>query len=117
MDLTRRKFGFLLGVGPATLSAAMAASRQGVVERRVYQNSGAVPPASLLGRCGMTVVRYEETPVDVELALFFPSREERVRAWDRFNSDAAWCALREGREVREVRLVGMTIDTASIANE
>jgi hypothetical protein len=111
MDLTRRQFGILLGISPAALSPAMAAaSRDRIVERRVYESAGAAPPASVLRRCGITVVRYEETPAHVELVMHFPSLEERVRGWDGFNSDPEWCALREGREVR---LVGMAIDAAS----
>jgi len=115
MDVTRRHFGRMLGgtmLGGMTLSVATLLlpptfatpatpiSTDTVVELRVYDRAGAVPPVSILRRCGIRPVSFEKTGSDVELTFSFRSLAERVRAWDRFNSDPEWCALREGREVR-----------------
>jgi hypothetical protein len=79
---------------------APSTSTDAVVERRVYGRAGAVPPVSILRRCGMKRVASENAGSDVVLTVSFRSLAERVRAWDRFNSDPEWSALRESREVR-----------------
>ena len=102
MDLTRRQFGKLLGIAPAVISpvAAFTARLEGIIERRVYDRAGAVPPEEILRRCGVHLLARENAGTDVALTIAFPSFAERVRAWDRFNSDPAWCALRTNRAVR-----------------
>ncbi len=105
MDVTRRHFGRTLGVAPLLLRPAFATpatstSTDAVIERRVYDRAGAVPPVSILRRCGLRLVSSENAGGDVVLTISFHSLADRVRAWDRFNSDPEWCALRESREVR-----------------
>jgi hypothetical protein len=105
MDVTRRHFGRTLSVAPLLLRPAFATSAtstntDAVVERRVYDRAGAVPQVSILRRHGIRLVSFENTGSDVVLTVSFRSLAARVRAWDRFNSDPEWCALRESREVR-----------------
>jgi len=103
MQITRRQFAIVSGISTGMARAAAAGGKEyarATVERRVYDRAGAVPPVSALQRCGMTHVRCRDRGTNVELAIVFRSFAERACAWDRFNSDPEWCALRESREVR-----------------
>ena len=73
--------------------------RRIVVERRVYDRAGAVPPASLLRRCGIHSFHRHDRLSRVTFLMRFASPTERVHAWDRFNTDPEWCALRESGPV------------------
>jgi hypothetical protein len=110
MHVTRRYFGRMLsGLSGMTLSIAPLLLRpasatptgaDAVVERRVYDRAGAVPPASVMRKCGIRLVASENAGTTVVLTVSFRSLAERACVWDRFNSDPEWCALREAREVR-----------------
>lgn len=118
MDGSRRQFVFVLaGAAAARRTFAQGrakrsidAERRTIVERRVYDRSGVVPPASVLRRCGLDRFhRHDEPPSatlksgtlsPVTFLMLFASLEERARAWDRFNTDPEWCRLRESGPVR-----------------
>jgi hypothetical protein len=59
-----------------------------------------VPPASALRKCGIERFDRHEDGRHVEFRIPFDSLAERTRAWDRFNSDPEWCALRAAGDVR-----------------
>jgi hypothetical protein len=97
-----------LGISPLLRLRATAAPSalrsvfegQAVIERRVYDRRGAVPPVRVMRRCGIALLSSENAGTEVVLKISFPSLAERTCAWDRFNSDPEWCALRATRAVR-----------------
>ncbi len=86
--MNRREF--LAVTGAATLIRSSE-----VYERRVYLPGSVLPPLRVLKRNGITLVRRTGN----EYTFQFTSLEERIRAWDCFNSDPDWCALRERGQV------------------
>jgi hypothetical protein len=71
-----------------------------MVERRVYHRAGVVPPESVLRKCGLDRFHRHDGLKHVTFLMRFGSPAERTRAWDRFNADPEWCALRESGYVR-----------------
>ncbi len=75
-------------------------SPQKIVEQRIYSAESVMPPRSLLERHGVLVEAIRKDAGRVEYVMRFDSLEARARAWDGFNSDAEWAALRQTGEVR-----------------
>jgi hypothetical protein len=50
-------------------------------------------------RCGLERFERHEDERHVEFRISFNSLAERTRAWDRFNSDPEWRALRSDGDV------------------
>ena len=114
MRLSRRTL--VLGLAGTTL-AGQAATKERVSERRVYSAVGSVerrvysagsvlPAREVLDRNGIRVVSVRHTQRGTEYLIPFDSLESRCKAWDRFNSDPAWCAIRDAGNValKEIRL-------------
>jgi hypothetical protein len=92
MRITRREFAY--GIA-GTAVAATAAPAPLISERRVYAPGSVLPPLEILWRHGIQ-------PVSVtggEYLIPFASLEARARAWDRFNTDDVWCAMRDAGSV------------------
>ena len=104
MKITRRQFAVLGVAAPAGFLSANSRETSGasgqVFERRVYARSGVIPPSSVLRRAGMARFDRHEDERHVEFWIPFDSLGERTRAWDRFNCDPEWCALRARGDVR-----------------
>ena len=92
MRITRREFAY--GVAGAAL-AATAAESPLLYERRVYAEGSTLPPPEILSRHGIRPVSVKGT----EYLIPFASLEARTRAWDRFNTDDVWCAMRDAGSV------------------
>ena len=86
MGMTRR--GFAYGIAGTALAATSALH---VRERRVYASGSILPPPEILSRHGIELLSIKGT----EYLISFASFEARARAWDRFNTDDAWCAMRD----------------------
>lgn len=85
MRITRREFAY--GIA----GTALAAAPPPIQERRVYAQGSTLPPLEILSRHGIR-------PLSVrggEYLIPFVSLEARTRAWDRFNTDEDWCAMRD----------------------
>ena len=93
MRITRREFAY--GIAGTAL-AATAAPRQLIYERRVYAVGSILPPPEILSRHGIR----PESVKGTEYLIPFASLEARARAWDRFNTDDVWCAMRDAGSVR-----------------
>jgi hypothetical protein len=109
VKVTRRQFAGFIGVATAACGSGageIEATGGGVreigtlVEQRVYDCAGVVPPDSVLRRCGIAKFERHAGERHVEYRIEFDSLAERTRAWDRFNCDPEWCALRAGGDVR-----------------
>src|SRR4051812_24646952 len=99
MRITRREFAY----GIAGTAIAVAASQTSpILERRVYARGSVLPPPGILERHGIRPVSVNGT----EYWIAFASLEARTRAWDRFNTDDDWCAMRDAGSVRmeEIRV-------------
>jgi len=92
MRITRREFAY--GVA-GTAVAAAAAQRPLIYERRVYAPGSTLPPPEMLSRHGIRPVSVKGT----EYLISFASFEVRTHAWDRFNTDDVWCAMRDAGSV------------------
>ena len=92
MRITRREFAY--GVAGTAL-AATAAESPPLYERRVYAEGSTLPPPEILSRHGIRPVSVKGT----EYLIPFASLEARTRAWDRFNTDDVWCAMRDAGSV------------------
>lgn len=77
-----------------------------IVERRTYSPHSLLPSRELLLRIGMKGLAIRRTSLGVEYELRFDSLAARARAWDSFNTDPQWCAL---REQRSIELLGISI--------
>jgi hypothetical protein len=91
MRITRREFAY--GIAGTALAATSVQSL--IRERRVYATGSTLPPPEILRRHGIR-------PVSVkggEYIIPFDSLEARTRAWDRFNTDDVWCAMRDAGSV------------------
>jgi hypothetical protein len=84
------------------------ASGAGIVEQRVYAPHSALPPLVLLHRHGIHPQSVRHTTLGTEYRIPFASPESRCAAWDRFNSDPAWCALR-GQGNVQLREIAVTV--------
>ena len=96
MRLSRRTLVF----GLAATSLAGQATKECVWERRVYAAGSDVPPPAVLRRNGIHVESIRHTQRGAEYLIAFDSLASRSRAWDRFNTDPAWCAIRGQGNVR-----------------
>ena len=92
MRITRREFAY--GIAGTAL-AATAARLPLIYERRVYASGSILPPPEILTRHGIRPVSVKGT----EYLITFASLEERTRAWDHFNNDESWCAMRDAGKV------------------
>jgi hypothetical protein len=94
--ISRRAFA----CGVAGIVAAVDAFETPVInEWRVYAVSSAVPPLEILSRNGILPVSVKPTQDGTAYLFAFESLEARVKAWDRFNADQGWCAIRDARDV------------------
>lgn len=115
MRISRRQFGCgLAGVaslatGVAALGCATARPR-GVAERRIYAPGSALPPPEILHRNGILTGSISGTEDGTVYVLAFDTLEARIKAWDRFNADEDWCAI---RDTGAVALQEIRVDAAS----
>ena len=103
MRISRRAFA----CGLAGIAAAADAFKTPVInERRVYAPGSAVPPLEILHRNGILPLSIKQTQYGTAYLFAFGSLEARVKAWDRFNADDAWCAIRDAGNValKEIRV-------------
>ena len=102
MRVTRRAFA--LGLTAAAVAAGAGRKDTGasppIVERRVYERESVMPSRRLLARNRIRPVSIRPTAQGIEYHVSFPSLEARARAWDLFNCDPEWCALRATGNVR-----------------
>jgi hypothetical protein len=109
MRISRRQFACGIA-GVAALGTA--ASRLPVVvirriaERRIYALDSVLPPLDVLQRNGIHPVSVKRQQNGTVYGISFASLEARVKAWDRFNADPDWCALRDTGPIalREVQV-------------
>jgi hypothetical protein len=92
MRITRREFAY--GIA-ATALAVSAAQPEQIYERRVYVSGSSLPPLEILRRHGIRPSSVKGS----EYLIPFASLEARARAWDRFNTDDDWCAMRDAGSV------------------
>ena len=92
MRITRREFAY--GIAGTAL-AVTAAEPPRIYERRVYAPNSILPPPEILSRHGIR----PESVKGTEYLIPFASLEARARAWDRFNADDDWCAMRDSGNV------------------
>jgi hypothetical protein len=91
MRLSRREFAYAV----AGTAVAATTAQPLIYERRVYAPGSILPPAEILRRHGIR----PESIQGSEYLIPFPSLEARTRAWDRFNTDEDWGAIRDAGEV------------------
>ena len=96
MRISRRSFAWdLTGV----VATAAAFDPPIITERRVYAPGSVLPPPEILSRNGIQVMSVEQTQSGAAYLILFDSLEARVKAWDRFNADNAWCPIRDAGHV------------------
>jgi len=88
MRLTRREF--TCGIAGIAF-AATAGEPPLIYERRVYAPGSTLPPPEILNRHGISPLSVKGS----EYLIPFASLEARTLAWDRFNTDDVWCAMRD----------------------
>jgi hypothetical protein len=94
MRISRRAFACgVAGIAAAAFEAPV------INERRVYAPGSTKPPLEILRRNGILPVSVKQTQDGTVYLIAFKSPEARVRAWDRFNADDAWCAIRDAGTV------------------
>ena len=91
MRITRREFAY--GIAGTALAATLAPPP--IHERRVYAEGSILPPPEILRRHGIRPASIK----GAEYLIPFASLEARTRAWDRFNTDDVWCAMRDAGSV------------------
>jgi len=90
--ISRRQFaGGIAGVA----ALGSAATLPLLVERRVYGHGSALPPLDILRRHGIDPMSVTRQHDGTAYSILFDTLEARVKAWDRFNADEAWCAIRD----------------------
>jgi hypothetical protein len=104
MRISRRQFAY--GIAGAAALGCPTALPSGVVERRIYARGSALPSPEILRRNGIRVRSIARTEDGTVYLIAFDTLEARIKAWDRFNADEAWCAIRdEGRvALQEIRV-------------
>jgi len=104
MRISRRQFACGIA-GVAALGSATART-QAIIERRTYAFGSVLPPREVLRRHGIHPVAVKGQQDGITYSISFASVEARVQAWDRFNADPDWCALRDGGRValQEIRV-------------
>jgi hypothetical protein len=103
MRISRRAFACgLTGIA----AAPVAFDRPIITELRVYAPGSVLPPAEMLSRNGIQVVSIKQTQRGTVYLILFDSLEARVNAWDRFNADEDWGAIRDAGHValNEIRV-------------
>ena len=108
MRISRRQFACGIA-GVAALGSATArpsAVDRNIVERRIYAAGSVLPPLEVLQRHGIHPVSVQREQNGAVYLLPFTSIEARVKAWDRFNADDEWRALRDAGTIalREVQI-------------
>jgi hypothetical protein len=109
MRINRRQFACgiagVAALGSAAGRPPVAVDRR-IAERRIYASESVLPPRELLERSGIHPVSVKRQQNDTAYVISFASVEARVKAWDRFNADPEWCALRDTGPValREVQV-------------
>jgi hypothetical protein len=93
MRISRRQFAYGLA-GVAAAVSAVSTTRDGLCERRVYAPGSLLPPREVLQRHGIHA-SLERQRGGTVYSISFASAEARVKAWDRFNADEDWCAIRD----------------------
>ncbi len=68
-------------------------------ERRVYAPGSALPPRNILDRYGLRPESVQQTQDGTAYVIPFASPEARVTAWDLFNADEEWRAIRDSSSV------------------
>ena len=103
--MSRRQFAYGLAGVAAAVSTANATG-SGLYERRVYAPGSVLPPKEVLQRHGIHLVSVKRQQNGTAYLISFASVEARVKAWDRFNADPDWCALRDTGPIalREVQV-------------
>ena len=89
--------------GVAALGSVAARPRdvvdQRVVERRIYAHGSALPPLEILRRHGIRPRSMARTDDGTAYLIAFHTLDARVKAWDQFNADEDWCAIRDAGTV------------------
>lgn len=100
MRISRRQFAYGLA-GVASLGSAAASDSNTAVwwERRVYSHGSALPPLRVLHRNRIRPVSMARTSEGAVYLIAFATLEARVKAWDRFNNDEEWCAIRDAGSI------------------
>ncbi len=111
MRISRRQFACGLAGVPSLASGVaalgFAAARPPVIiERRVYALGSVLPPREVLQRHGIHPLSVERRQNGTAYSISFASVDARVKAWDRFNADQEWCAIRDAGRValQEIRV-------------
>ena len=107
MRLSRREFTYAIaGIAATAATAATASNLPAIEERRVYAPGSTLPPLKILHRYGIHPKSFDGTPDGTAYLIEFASLEARVHAWDGFNTDQDWCAIRDAGNValKEIRV-------------
>jgi hypothetical protein len=104
MRISRRQFA--CGIAGAAALGSVAARPPGVVERRSYAHGSVLPPLEVLQRHGIYPESVKRQQSGTAYSIAFDTLETRIKAWDRFNADEDWCALRDAGRValQEIRV-------------
>jgi len=104
MRISRRQFA--CGIAGITALGSATARPRAIIERRTYASGSVLPPREVLRRHGIHPVSVKRQQDGITYSILFASVEARVKAWDRFNADPDWCALRDGGRValQEIRV-------------
>ena len=104
MRISRRQFA--CGVAGVAALASVTGRPRGVVERRIYAPGSVLPPPGILRRNGIRPRSMARTAEGTVYLMAFDTLEARVKAWDRFNADQDWCAIRDAGRValQEIRV-------------
>jgi hypothetical protein len=97
MRISRRQFA--CGFAGVAAFGSRTARPQGIVERRIYAPGSVLPSGNVLERHGIRPVSVKRQRNGTVYSISFASAEARVKAWDRFNADEEWCAIRDGGNV------------------
>jgi hypothetical protein len=97
MRISRRQFACGIA-GVATFGSA-AARPPVIIERRIYAHGSALPPPEILRRYGIRPRSMRRTDNGTVYLIAFGTLEARAKAWDQFNADDDWCAIRDGGTV------------------
>jgi hypothetical protein len=104
MRMSRREF--TCGLTGIAVAAGTTAEPPAIHERRSYASGSALPTPEILHRNGIRPMSIERTRGGAAYLIPFASLEARVHAWDRFNADEDWCAIRDAGKValNEIRV-------------
>ena len=93
MRISRRQFAY--GIAGAAVLGSATGRPPVVIERRIYAHGSALPPPEILRRSGIWLRSVTRTGDGTVYLLGFDTLEARAKAWDRFNADDDWCAIRD----------------------